>query len=140
MAGFSKFNTFVGDIGLKVHNLNADVLKILLSNTAPLATNAVLTDITEITAGNGYGAGGVTVPTPSYSQTSGTGKLNSASDPSVTASGGAVGPFRYAVLYNSTAAGGPLIGYWDRGASFTLQNGETFTFDLDQVNGILTIA
>ncbi len=41
MASFNKFQIFVEDLGKKVHNLNADTLKIMLSNTAPAATNAV---------------------------------------------------------------------------------------------------
>ena len=46
MATF-KFNIFVQDVGRKVHNLNTDTLKIMLTNTAPVATNAVDGDITE---------------------------------------------------------------------------------------------
>lgn len=41
MASYNKFNQFVEDLGRKVHNLNADTLKIALSNSAPSASNAV---------------------------------------------------------------------------------------------------
>ena len=58
MASFNKFNAFVADVANKVHNLGADTLKIMLSNTAPSASNAVKTDITEIAAGGDYTAGG----------------------------------------------------------------------------------
>lgn len=58
MATFNKFNAFVQDLTRKVHNLNSDTLKILLTNVAPVATNAVKADLTEIAAGNGYTAGG----------------------------------------------------------------------------------
>ena len=58
MASFNKFNAFVADVANKVHNLGADTLKIMLTNTAPAAGNAIKTDITEIAAGNGYAAGG----------------------------------------------------------------------------------
>lgn len=139
MASFNKFNAFVADVSNKVHNLGSDTLKVMLTNSAPAATNAVKTDITEISAGNGYSAGGVAVTGITSTQTSGTYKLVSSADPVVTATG-SVGPFRYAVLYNSTAASGNLIGWWDYGSAVTLANTDTFTIDLDQTNGILQIA
>ena len=113
----------------------------MLTNSAPTAANAVKADITEISAGNGYTAGGVSVGTITGSQTSGTFKFVGGTDPVVTASG-AVGPFRYVVLYNDTATSPakPLIGWWDYGSAVTLASGETFTVDLDQANGILTLA
>lgn len=122
---FNKYNTFVQDVGRKVHNLNSDTLKIALTNTAPNAsTHAVLADITEITAQNGYSAGGTACTGVSYSQSSGTATL-SATGPTFTGTG-TFGPFRYAVLYNSTAASGPLIGWWDYGSSISVNNGDTF--------------
>jgi len=138
MASYNKFNAFVADISNKVHNLGSDTLKVMLTNTLPVATNAVKADITEISAGNGYSAGGVAVTGITSSQTSGTYKLVSSADPVITCSG-TVGPWRYFVLYNSTAASGNLIGWWDKGVSNTSTSGDTITVDLDQVNGILQI-
>jgi hypothetical protein len=138
MAAFNKFNCFVEDQAEKVHNLGADALKILLTNTAPVATNTVKANLTEIAAGNGYSAGGTAITITSSAQASGTYKLVG-NDVVFTATG-AVGPFRYAVLYNSTPAAGPLIGWWDYGSSISLASGETFTVDLDQTGGILTVA
>lgn len=130
MASFVKFQTFVGDLGKKVHNLAAagDTLKIYLSNTAPnVATNAVKADLAEISAVNGYPAGGIDVQND-YSQASGTGTCTG-SNCVFTASGGAFGPFRYAALYNDTPTSpvDPLIGYWDYGSAISLNDGETFT-------------
>lgn len=139
MAAFNKFNSFVEAVAEKVHNLGSDTLKVLLTNTAPVATNAVKADLTEISAGNGYSAGGTASAQSSSAQSSGTYKLVSA-DVVFTASGGGIGPFRYAVLYNDTATNDELIGWWDYGSAVTLATGETFTVDLDGTNGVLTIA
>jgi hypothetical protein len=139
MASFNKFNAFVADVANKVHNLGADTLKIMLSNTAPAAGNAIKTDITEIAAGNGYGAGGTQATLVSDGQTAGTYKLV-LSQPTYTASGGSFGPFRYAVLYNATAASGNLIGWWDYGTTVSVTNGNAFQVQLDPTNGILQLA
>lgn len=58
MATFNKFNSFVEALAEKTHNLGADTLKVALTNSAPSATNTVLADITQISAGNGYTTGG----------------------------------------------------------------------------------
>lgn len=138
MATFNKFNSFVEACAEKAHNLGSDTLKVVLTNSAPVNTNTVLANITQIANGNGYTTGGTTAVTSSSAQTSGTYKLVLA-DVVFTASG-AVGPFRYAVLYNDTAAADELIGWWDYGSAISLANGETFTVDLDATNGVLTIA
>ena len=136
MAAFVKFNSFVEALGRKVHNLNADTLKVVLCNTAPVAANAVLADLTQIANGNGYTTGGSTAASNAYSQTGGVAKLT-ATDVVFTASG-AVGPFRYAALYNDTATNDELIGFWDYGSSITMASGDTFTVDFDATTGILT--
>lgn len=135
MATFNKFQTFVADVSNKVHNLGSDQLKIALSNSAPVATNTVLANITEISYTN---VSTRNITTTSSTQTSGTYKLIIA-DLLLTASG-VVGPFRYIILYNSTAGSGPLIGYYDYGSSVTLQNADTFNLDFDNTNGVLQIA
>lgn len=138
MATFNKFNSFVEAVAEKVHNLGSDTLKVMLTNTAPTASNAVKADLTEISAGNGYTAGGTQASQTSSSQTSGTYKLV-LGDVVFTATG-AIGPFRYVVLYNDTATNDELIGWYDYGSSISLANGETFTVDFDPTNGVLTIA
>jgi hypothetical protein len=140
MATFNKFNAFVENLAEKVHDLGADTLKVYLSNTAPVATNSVKADIAEISAGNGYTAGGNTATVTSSSQSSGTYKLV-LGDPATWTASGSVGPFRYAILYNDTptSPADPLIGWWDYGSSITLASGETFKVDFDPTNGVLTI-
>lgn len=141
MATFNKFNQFVEDLAEKVHNLGSDVLKVALTNTVPLATNTVFANLTEISAGNGYTAGGTAATISASAQSSGTYKLTLA-DVVFTASGGSIGPFRYVVLYNDTptSPADPLIGWYDYGSSISLNTGETFTVDFDGSNGVLTLA
>jgi hypothetical protein len=50
MATYNKFNQFVDDLAKGVHNFASHTFKVMLTNTAPVATNAVKADITEITA------------------------------------------------------------------------------------------
>lgn len=140
MATFNKFQAFVEHVAEKVHNLGADTLKVMLTNTAPVATNTLKADITEIAAGNGYTAGGATPAITSSAQTSGVYKLVLA-DVVFTAAGGSIGPFRYAVLYNDTPASPlkPLIGWHDYGSAVTLNVGESFTWDADPTNGVIQL-
>lgn len=135
MAVFNKFDCFVENVAEKVHNLGSDQLTLALTNSAPSAANTVLANITEISYTN---LSTRNITTSSSSQTSGLYKLVVA-DTTLTSTGGSTGPFRYVVVYNSTAAGGPLIGWYDYGSALTLNTGESLTVDFDQVNGLLTI-
>jgi len=143
MASAVKFQAFVEHLAEKVHNLGADTLKVLLSNDAPSnSADAIRTDLTsELSTAGGYTSGGSQATIDSSAQTSGTYKLV-LDDVVFTASGGSIGPFRYAVLYNDTPSSpaDPLLMYWDYGSSITLADGETFTWDADPSNGILTLA
>jgi hypothetical protein len=139
MATFTKFQSFVEKLAEKVHNLGSDSLKVMLTLTAPSASASnVKADLTEITAGNGYTAGGTAASITSSAQSSGTYKLV-LGDVLFTATG-AVGPFRYVVLYNDTATNKDLIGFYDYGSSLSLASGDTFTVDFDPSTGVLTIA
>jgi hypothetical protein len=142
MAAFNKFNCFVEDLAHGLHDMKtgtSQVYKVYLTDTAPAVTNTVYNTPADLSTANGYTAGGNSVGTITGAQTSGTFKFVGATDPSWTASAGSIGPFRYAVLYNATSATNPLIGWWDYGTDITLTNGNTFTVDLDQSNGILTV-
>lgn len=128
MATQNKFNVFTTDLASGVHDFTAagHTVKALLTNTAPVATNTVIANITEISAGNGYTAGGVDIENDVTTATA-TASLTGV-DKTITASGGSIGPFRYVVLYNSTATGSPLISWADAGQT-TLNDGEDFTID-----------
>jgi hypothetical protein len=138
MASFNKFNAFVADVANKVHNLGTDTLKVMLTNTLPTSANAVKADITEISAGNGYSAGGGTATLVSSAQSGGTYtlKLNNVT---FTATPGSIGPFQYCVLYNSSAPSGNLIGWYNYGAALTITAGNSFQVQFDATNGVLQL-
>lgn len=138
MATQNKFNQFTKDLVDGVHDFDAHTFKVVLTNTAPVATNTILANITQIANGNGYTTGG-TATTMSTSTASGVAKIT-ATDVVFTATD-AMGPFRYAVLYNDTptSPADPLISWVDYGSAVTLAAGETFTVDFDGTNGLITI-
>lgn len=138
MVAFNFFNSFVEAVAEKKHDLGSDTIKAMLTNSAPAAGNTVKANITEISAGNGYTAGGNTCAQSSSSQTSGTYTLILDDPATWTASGGSMAAFRYVVLYNDTATNDELIGWYDRGSSLTLGVGESFTADLPD-GGQITI-
>jgi hypothetical protein len=130
MASFQKFNQFVEDLAKGVHNLSTGQLKVALTNTAPVAANSVYADLTSpLATTNLSGATPFNVTTTSAEQVSGTLTLVLV-DLTLTATG-AVGPFRYVVLYNDTPSSpaDPLIGFWDYASSVTMANTETFVID-----------
>lgn len=127
MASYNKFEDFVEAMGLKEHDLNGDALKVYLSNATPSAADdADKGDLAEIANEHGYVAP-VDIQN-AYSESGGVGTLT-AVDVEITASGGTVGPFRYAVVFNDGHASDGLVCWWDYGESITLQDGEKFTVD-----------
>lgn len=140
MASFNKFNQFVEDLAKGVHNFTSDAtctLTVALTNVAPVATNSVLADITEISYTN-LSSRVVTMGTPGLSRTGGT--LTFLANDLVLTASGSVGPFQYVVLYNDdpTSPANPLIGWYNYGAPVTLGNGDTFTIDF--TGGFATLA
>ena len=130
MATFNKINDFVQDIGTGVHNLASDQIVVALTNTAIVATNGQLSDLTSVLDGtNLSGATPYNVTTTSFTNSSGTSTLVLA-DLVLTATG-AVGPFRYVGLYNGTATNDKLIGWIDYGSSISLADTETLTIDFN---------
>lgn len=138
MATFTKINSFVQALGEEKHTLATDQLKVVLTNTAIVATNTVYANITSpLATTNLSGATPFNITTTSWTNTSGTSKLILA-DLVLTATG-SVGPFRYIGIYNDTAPNDELICFFDYGSSVTLANTDTFTIDFDGSNGVLTI-
>lgn len=138
MPALTLFNVFRKDFAEGAHAFGADTLKCVLSNTAPvIATNTVIGDITEITAENGYPAGGVTLDGVAVTQNGASAKV-AITDEVFTASGGSVGPFVYFVVYNNT--NNQLIGYYTRAeGAETLSDGESITLDFDAAAGVIVL-
>lgn len=140
MASFNKFQDFVEQVLKAKHDFSAHTFKLALSNSAPVATNTILANITQISATGGYSAGGYTLAGVTLTETTGTAKVV-ITDLTITASGGSVGPFRYLVIYNDTATSpaDALIGWYDYGSALTLATGESLTVDFDAANGVFTL-
>lgn len=141
MASFVKFQRFATDLAAGVHanalNADTDTLKVYLTNASPnVASNQVKADLAEISTGNGY-TGPMDVQNAA---TTATGTITVAGTDVVITASGAVGPFRYVVLYNDTptSPADPLVGYWDYGSSISLASGETLTVDFG--SSLFTVA
>jgi len=135
---FTFFQDFAEQLGKGVHNFASHSFKIALTNSAPnVSSDAVIGDITEISATGGYTAGGYALDGVTWTESGGVGKLT-VTDEVITASGGSVGPFRYGAVQNSSASGA-LIGYVDYGSSLTLADTESLTVDFDASTGLLTV-
>lgn len=142
MASFNKILSFVEALAEGIHDLGTDQIKVALSNTLPTNTDTVFAPGTlhpPPAAANGYTAGGAAATTLSSAQTAGTYKLV-LDEVVFTAASGQIGPFRYVIVYNDTAALDELIGWYDYGTSITLEDTDTFTVAFHATNGVLTIA
>lgn len=130
MPTFVRFHEFLADRNNKVHNLGSDTLKWMLTNTAPdVATDGQKSDITEISAGNGYTAGGVTWSGVTSTQSGGTYYLKG-DNVTITAVTGTMATWRYAVLYNDSATNDELIGYVDFGVGISLNGASSESFTI----------
>lgn len=112
---------------------------LVTSATAPDADTNALSDLTEITAGNGYTTGGYQLTpnatdfdTLTEDDANDRGRIQ-VKDVVWTASGGNIpsggSGARYAVLLddNATVANREVLAYWDLGSSVTVSNGQSLT-------------
>lgn len=133
MATFVFYDEFKLNVTNANINLSTDTFKIALSNTVPQVTNhSQFIDVSEISAGNGYTAGGQALDSVTWDETgAGTGIWQfTSADEVFTASGGSIGPFRYIALYSDTSTNDKLVGYLDYGSSISITDGNTFTVDV----------
>jgi hypothetical protein len=138
---FTKFNSFLELLAEGgTHNLDTCVYKVFLTNTAPnIALHAVKGDIAELSTGGGY-SGAVTIPTTAREIVSNQYVVTPAGPIVWTGTGSGFGPLQYAVLYNDSAAGDPLIGYWSYPTQITLiAPDETLTLNVTASGGLLKL-
>ena len=128
MATYNKFNQVVEDMAEGVYTCSTDQFTVALcaAASAPVATNSVLANLTEISYTN---LSSRNLTTSSSGQASGT-FTQLFSDLVLTASG-AVATFRYVVIYNDTptSPADPLLCWYDYGSDLTLASGETISLD-----------
>lgn len=126
-SSWNKFQDFSDQLIRGVHDFDAHTFKVALTNAAPVATNTILADITQITATGGYAAGG-NATTVTVAEAAGTTTV-SGTEVVFTGTGSGFGPFRYAVLYNdsATSPADALISWFDYGSSISVGDTETFT-------------
>lgn len=105
------------------------------------ADNVGLSDLgaNQVANGNGYTTGGATV-TATVTDSDGSDNVKfDISDPSWTASGGSVGPFRYLVVYDDTHASDQIVYIVDLGTNITITSGGSWSLTVD-ANGLFTMA
>jgi hypothetical protein len=134
-----KYNAFIDQIAAGGHNLKTDTIKCALTAATPNAGTDTTMSYAPPTNVSGYPSGGNTLTTTSAATSGGLFTLKLADSVFTGGVAPGIGPFRYAVLYNSSK-GNALIGYYDYGISTQLGNTETLTVDFDDTNGALTIA
>jgi hypothetical protein len=126
-SNFYKFNDFLLRMAKGEHQLHAagHTVKVYLTNNAPnAALDSVKADLAGITEENGYAAADIQ---NDVSESAGVVSVTGV-DYEWTFTG-PIGPFRYAVLVNSSHANEALIGYYDYGSSLSFGNGEKFRVD-----------
>lgn len=125
-----KFYSFIKELCKGTHDgwttADADTVKVMLVNTAPLLTNTQKSNLTEIATGNGY-SGAIDIQNL-WSESNGILTIT-ATDVTVTASGGSIGPFRYWVTFNEDAPNDEVINFYDRGSPLTLNDGQSTTLN-----------
>jgi flagellar capping protein FliD len=128
MAAFNKFNLTVEDWLKGLTNYSSDTFKVMLTSGAPVATNHVIADLTDLASGGGYTSGGQAITISSVSNSSGLETVvAAASNPTWTGSGTGFGTFRYVVVYDSSAATKTLQAWFDYGSAISVNSGDTFT-------------
>lgn len=124
MATYTKCTAAIEPL-LEGINVGSDSWKIALTNASAVAKTSFVAGTDDLATLNGYTAGGNSISITSATQSAGTYTFT-CGNPAVWTATGAVGPFRYAVLWDTTT--GTPVAQWDYGSSISLANTDTFTF------------
>ena len=112
------------------HSLATNTIKVMFTNTEPTKDLIHDTAITQISS-SGYTAGGYAVTLRYASQQNGK-FAYSIKDLTVTASGGEIGPFRWAVIYNDSNASESLICFYDLEEEVTINDTKSIKLDFSE--------
>ncbi len=133
MATYTKYEPFIQHLANKEIDAfgTTDTWKVVIHSDAPtVATDEVLTDLTQLSGTNGYNTGGENI---TFNSTrSGATVTATAADVVWTASGGNLGNStngRYFTYYDASSVSDYLAAYWDYASTFTVASGETMTLD-----------
>jgi hypothetical protein len=135
MAIYNKYTSGV-DALVKAINAATDSYQVALALTVNPADTVFTPGTSDLVTGSGYTQGGNAATLTSATTTGGVFKLVLAS-PAMWTSSGTIGPFRYAILWDTTTS--VPLGYWDYGSAIQLNNTDSFTVNLDGVNGVFTV-
>lgn len=133
MATFTKYEPYVEHLSNKLIDAfgTTDTWRAVIHTDAPVvATDASVTDLTQIAGNNGYTTGGENI---TFNSTRSGGTVTAtAVDVVWTASGGNLGSSttgQYISLYDDTSTGDYLLCSYNYGSTFTVATGETMTLD-----------
>jgi hypothetical protein len=134
MATWARPDIFSRNLAEKVYDLDSDVFRFVLSNTAPVAASTnLLSNVTQIATGGGYtqmtdGANGL-LATMSTLSSSGQVTTVALNGNVVLTASGAVATFRYIILIDDTPTSplNPVVGWLDHGTAITMAATDTYT-------------
>ena len=125
-------NHYKYQIALGALNLDTDTINCALMASGYVFdkdNHATWSDVSanELTAGNGYTAGGQTLTVSSYTEDDANDRFEIIyNDVTWTASGGNIGPTPGAIIYDDTSADKTIVGYLDFGSDQTASDGVNF--------------
>lgn len=130
MATFVKMQKFSENVARGVHDFGNNAISLYLPNQLPDVVNdAVKADVPEIAIGNGY-AGPIDMSSSlAIARTGAITTVTISADVSITATGGAIAQFQYAMLMDDTSTDDQLIGYWASPAPVDLALNQIFIVD-----------